>query len=32
VPPRFDIFEAWSVWDDAHRAAADGWLKDPRHP
>jgi hypothetical protein len=32
VPPRFDLFEAWPVWDDAHRAAAQTWLKEPIYP
>ena len=29
---RFDLFEAWGVWDDAHREAALAWLRDPFWP
>jgi hypothetical protein len=29
---RFDLFEAWSSWDDAHRKAALQWLELPFWP
>lgn len=29
---RFDLFEAWGVWDEPHREAALAWLRDPFWP
>jgi len=28
----FDLFQAWSVWDDSHRQAALQWLELPFWP